>query len=638
MSTTSTPRYRAVELSGSLKANFVDRADGSLLVESVEPLQSYPDHLGQCLIAGAEAHGDRVLVARRGPDGRWIEITWADALARARRLAQAMLDRQLSPERPLVILSGNDLEHFQLALGAFLAGVPYSPISTPYSLLSEDFSKLRHVLEITTPGLVFVADENAYSRALRAVVPESVEVVATHIDGSSGRNITSFESLLQTADTPAVDAAIAAITPDTIGKFLFTSGSTKAPKAVINTHRMMCSNLQMIRQCLPFLAETPPVLVDWLPWNHTFGGNHNVGIVLYNGGTFYIDDGRPTPEGIGETLRNLREIAPTIYFNVPKGFEEIVDVMEHDEALTRHMLSRVKIFFFAGAGLAPQIWERLDRVAERVVGERIRMITGLGMTETAPFALCANGGTVYSGVLGLPAPGLQVKLVPVDDKMEVRYRGPSVTPGYWRSPEQTEEVFDDEGYFCSGDAARYIDPANREIGFEFDGRIAEDFKLSSGTFVSVGPLRARILADGEAYVQDVVLAGINRNEVGILLFPRFDACRELAGLPGGVNTSAVIEAPAVREFFQGLVDRQWAAGTGSATRVARAMVLTTPPSADLGEVTDKGSINQRAVLRHREADVEALYNDQDPRVILPRRSTDAKAATAGASPSASGSR
>ncbi len=615
----SNPRYRDVALGGSLKAHFVDRDDGSLLVESVEPLQSYPDHLGQCLVAGAQAHGERVLVARRGADGQWIEITWADALARARRIAQAILDRKLSANRPILILSGNDLEHFQLALGAFLAGVPYSPISTAYSLLSEDFGKLRHIVDLTTPGMVFVADEAAYGRAVRAVIPESVEVVAHHVDGSSGRALTAFNDLLQTTDTAAVDEAIAAITPDTIGKFLFTSGSTKAPKAVINTHRMMCSNLQMIRQCLPFLAETPPVLVDWLPWNHTFGGNHNVGIVLFNGGTFYIDDGRPTPDGIGETLRNLREIAPTIYFNVPKGFEEIVDVMERDEALTRHMLSRVKIFFFAGAGLAPQIWERLDHVAERVVGERIRMITGLGMTETAPFALCANGGTVYSGVLGLPAPGLKVKLVPVDGKMEVRYRGPSVTPGYWRSDDQTAESFDDEGYFCSGDAARYIDPANREIGFEFDGRIAEDFKLSSGTFVSVGPMRARILADGEAYVQDVVIAGLNRNEVGILLFPRFDACRELAGLPGGVNTSAVLEAPAVRHFFQGLVDRQWAAGTGSATRVARALVMPTPPSADLGEVTDKGSINQRAVLRHRAAEVDALYNDQDPRVLRPQR-------------------
>lgn len=616
----SSPRYREVALGGSLKANFVDRADGCLLVESVEPLQAYPDHLGACLVRGAAEHGERILVARRGADGAWIEITWAQALAQARNIAQALIQRGLGAERPILVLSGNDLEHFMLAMGAFLAGVPFAPISTAYSLLSQDFGKLRHITELLTPGLVFVSSEAEYARAIQAVIPADTEVVAHVIDGvSSGRPITPFQDLLDTPATVAVDAALAAITPDTIGKFLFTSGSTKAPKAVINTHRMMCSNLQMIRQCLPFLGQTPPVLVDWLPWNHTFGGNHNIGIVLYNGGTLYIDDGRPTPDGIQETLRNLREIAPTIYFNVPKGFEEIVGAMETDEALTRHLLSRVQVFFFAGAGLAPQIWDRLDHIAERTVGERIRMITGLGMTETAPFALCANGGTVYSGVLGLPAPGLQVKLVPVDGKMEVRYRGPSVMPGYWRSPDQTAEAFDDEGYFCSGDAARYIDPRNREIGFEFDGRIAEDFKLSSGTFVSVGPLRARILADSEDYVQDVVIAGLNQNEIGILIFPRFDACRELAGLPGGVSPTAIIETAAVRDFFQRLVNRQWAAGTGSASRVARALVMDRPPSADLGEVTDKGSINQRAVLRLRAADVEALFAGHHPHMLLPQR-------------------
>ncbi len=518
-----------------------------------------------------------------------------------------------------MILSGNDLEHFMLGLGATLAGVPYAPISTAYSLLSEDFGKVRHVIELLTPGMVFVADESKYGRAVRAVVPADTEVVGFHLDGSSGRAFTPFHKLLETPATAAVDAAIAAITPDTIGKFLFTSGSTKAPKAVINTHRMMSSNLQMIRQCLPFLAEEPPVLIDWLPWNHTFGGNHNIGIVLYNGGTLYIDDGLPTPDGIGETLRNLREIAPTIYFNVPKGFEEIVGAMEEDEELTRKLLSRVKIFFFAGAGLSPQIWDRLDHVAERTVGERIRMITGLGMTETAPFALCANGGTVYSGVLGLPAPGLTVKLVPIDDKLEVRYRGPSVTPGYWRSADQTAEAFDEEGYFCSGDAARYIDPSNRDVGLRFDGRIAEDFKLASGTFVSVGPLRARILADSEDYVQDVVIAGIDHNEVGELIFPRFEACRELAGLPSGVSPVAIVESAAVREFFQNLVDRQWACGTGSSSRVARAMIMDVPLSADLGEVTDKGSVNQRAVLRHRAEAVEILYSGEHPNVLLPRR-------------------
>ena len=407
-------------------------------------------------------------------------------------------------------------------------------------------------------------------------------------------------------------------TPDTIAKFLFTSGSTKLPKGVINTQRMLCANQQMIRQCFPTLAEEPPVLVDWLPWNHTFGGNHNVGLVIYNGGTLYIDEGKPTPALIGETLRNLREIAPTIYFNVPKGFEEIANALEIDPLLRKTLFSRVKMFFFAGAGLAQPVWDKLDAIAEQEIGERIRMITGLGMTETSPFAICANAHEVKSGHIGLPAPGVELKLVPVADKQEVRYRGPNVTPGYWRAPEQTAEPFDGEGFYCSGDAAKPMDPANPGLGFVFDGRIAEDFKLSTGTFVSVGPLRAKIIAAGDPLVQDVVIAGINRDEIGILLFLRLDACRALAGLPANASAHIALGDARVREFLQQLVDSLHASGTGSATRVARALVLAEPPSIDRGEVTDKGSINQRAVLTHRNADVERMYLGRDRDVIVPR--------------------
>jgi feruloyl-CoA synthase len=374
----------------------------------------------------------------------------------------------------------------------------------------------------------------------------------------------------------------------------------------------------MIRQCFPHLAEEPPVLVDWLPWNHTFGGNHDVGIVVYNGGTLYIDEGKPTPALIGETLRNLREIAPTIYFNVPKGFEEIANALGTDAGLRTTFFSRVRMFFFAGAGLAQPVWDKLDRLAEEECGERIRMLTGLGMTETAPFAICANAHEVTSGHIGLPAPGLELKLVPCGDKEEVRYRGPNVTPGYWRAPEQTAEHFDDEGFYCSGDAAKPMDPAHPELGFVFDGRIAEDFKLSTGTFVSVGPLRARIIAAGDPLVQDVVVAGINRDDIGILIFPRPDACRAFAGAAADSPLAAVLADARVHEFFQRLVDALWTTGTGSATRVARALVLVVPPSIDRGEITDKGSINQRAVLGQRAADVERLYAAGDSGVLRPR--------------------
>ncbi|HEY2977428.1 MAG TPA: AMP-binding protein, partial [Burkholderiaceae bacterium] len=379
-------QYRAVPLGGSLQAHFERRSDGVTLVTSTEALKDYPARLTDRLLHWAEAAPDRTLVARRERgSGPWQRVSYRQALGAARSIAQALIDRRVSVERPVAILSENSIEHLLLSLGCMLAGVPFAPVSPAYSLMSQDFGKLKHILQCLTPGLVFASSGAAYGKAIASSVPNDVPVVL--VDGSvEGRTSTSFAELLSTAATPAVDAAHAQVGPDTIVKFLFTSGSTKLPKGVINTQRMWCSNLQMIQQCMPALAEEPPVLVDWLPWNHTFGGNHNIGITVYNGGTLYIDEGKPTPALIGETLRNLREIAPTMYFNVPKGFEEIANALEVDEQLRKTFLSRVRMFFFAGAGLSQPVWDKLDRVAEMACGERIRMLTGLGMTETAPFA------------------------------------------------------------------------------------------------------------------------------------------------------------------------------------------------------------------------------------------------------------
>jgi feruloyl-CoA synthase len=417
--------------------------------------------------------------------------------------------------------------------------------------------------------------------------------------------------------TPAVEAARLATGPETIVKFLFTSGSTKLPKAVINTNRMWCANQQQMSQSMPVLADGDLVLVDWLPWNHTFGGNHNFGMVVFHGGTLYIDDGKPTPALMHETLRNLREISPTVYFNVPTGFEAIAQAMKTDDLLRKTLLARVKMFFYAGAALAQPIWDSLYESQEREIGERIVMGTGLGMTESGPFGIFVTNPHVRAGDLGVPTPGLELKLVPIEDKVEVRYRGPNITPGYWRQPEQTAESFDEEGFFRTGDAVRWIDEGNRHLGLKFDGRIAEDFKLATGTFVSVGPLRARIIAAGAPYIQDVVITGLNMKEVGAMVFPT-PAVRTLSGLPAHASLAEVLHSQPVLDHFQGVVNRLATTSTGSANRVARLCLLAEPPTIDRGEITDKGSINQRAVLSHRANIVAALHEGRLPATILPQ--------------------
>jgi feruloyl-CoA synthase len=613
------PKYRPLDF--PVKRVEVREATGGVrYLKSEPPLAGHAARMSDRLVHWAEAAPDRTFMARRerladGSTGEWRHISYRQALDGARRIGQALLDRGLGLERPVAILSENDLEHALLSLGCMYAGVAFCPVSPAYSTVSEDHEKLRHALKTLTPGLVFASDAGRYGKAIAATVPADVEVVATQ-GNLPGRAVTPFAELLATDPTPAVDAAMLATGPETIVKFLFTSGSTRLPKAVINTHRMWCANQQQMRQSMPVLVEAP-VLVDWLPWNHTFGGNHNVGLVLYNGGTLYIDDGKPVPALIGETLRNLREIAPTVYFNVPTGFEAIANAMKVDAVLRRTLLSRVRMFFYAGAALAQPVWDALHEVQEREIGERIVMGTGLGMTESSPFAIFITNPDVKAGYLGVPTPGMELKLVPIDGKVEVRYKGPNVTPGYWRAPEATVECFDDEGFFRTGDAVCWIDEGDVHQGLKFDGRIAEDFKLGTGTFVSVGPLRARIIAAGAPYVQDAVITGVNLREVGVLIFPT-PAVRRLAGLPESASLQQVLESPPVQAHFQCVVDQLAGSATGSANRVARLHLMHQPPSIDKGEVTDKGSINQRAVLQHRESLVAALHAGKLPFIIQPR--------------------
>ncbi len=611
----SRPPLRPVRL-GPADVLVERRSDGAILMCSPHPLPPYGQKLTARLDFWASAAPDRIFLAQREAAGGWRTLTYAATLAAVRAVAASLLARDLSPDRPVAILSGNDIEHALIGLAAMHVGIPYAPISVPYSLLSQDFGKLKAIIGILTPGLVFAADGRAFARAIAAAVPPAVEVVVA-ANPAADRPTTAFVTLLARTPTPAVDAAHAGVNPDTIAKFLFTSGSTGLPKGVINTQRMLCANQAMIRAGLAFVADEPPVIVDWLPWNHTFGGNHDFGLVLDNGGSLYIDEGKPMPGAIAATARNLRDIAPTIYFNVPKGFEMLLPYLESEPALREKFFSRLKVMFYAGAGLSQHVHEALERLAVETTGERIIFLSSLGSTETAPAALACSWEAEHTGNIGLPLPGVELKLVPRDGKLEARLKGANITPGYWRAAALTAAAFDDEGFYKIGDALKFDDPADPAKGLIFDGRLAEDFKLATGTWVSVGPLRAAFIAHCAPLVRDVVLAGPDRDDIAALVIPDVDACRKLApDLAGDAPAAAVLADARVKAAFARLLDALATPGRGTSARIRRAILLAEPPSFDVGEVTDKGSINQRAVLAHRAALVEELYADPPPPSVI----------------------
>ena len=582
------------------------RGDGTLLIRSRAELGPYPARITERLIHWAERTPQRVFMADRDPaSGGWRTITYAQTLAQVRAIGAALLRRDLSAERPLMILSGNDIEHALIGLAAVHVGIPYAPISPAYSLVSTDFGKLRQIVALLTPGLVFASDGAAFARAIDATVPAGIEIaVARH--PPEGRHTTSFAELAAMQPTDAVDAAFARTGPDTIVKFLFTSGSTGAPKAVINTQRMWCANQAQIAGALAYFQDEPPVIVDWAPWHHTAGGNHDVGLVLHNGGTFYIDEGKPLPGAIEETVRNLREVAPTWYFTVPKGYEALLPHLRADAGLRRTFFSRLKVLWFAGAGISQAVFDEIKRLAVESCGERIAFLTGFGSTETAPCALARTFESDVATNMGVPVAGLTLKLAPNEGKLEARVKGPNVTPGYWRAPELTAKAFDEEGFYRLGDTFTFADPADPARGLLFGGRIAEDFKLATGTWVHVGPLRAAIMEQLAPLARDTVIAGLDRSDIGLLVFPDVEACRRLVSDPAA-DTATLIRHPRIVAEFRARLVRLAAAATGSSNRVARALLLAEPPSLDAGEVTDKGSLNQRAVLARRAALVEALY-------------------------------
>jgi feruloyl-CoA synthase len=591
-----------------------NRPDGSLVLRPRAALGPYPLRMMDSLEHWAAVAPGRILVARRGRGDEWVTISYLQMLERVQRVAAGLVTRKLSADRPIVILSGNSLEHLILALSATWAGIPYCAVSPAYSQARSDLQRLRHVFELLTPGMAAAFPTEHYQRALTEAVPTDVEIVGDSFE-AGGRRVTGL-SALEAEPGAALQAAHTRTGPDSIVKFALTSGTTGYPKAVITTERMLCSNAHMLHEAMPFLVNEPPVILDWLPWNHTFGGSHNIGLVLHNGGSLYIDDGKPTPGGILETVRNLRDVSPTVYFNVPKGFDMLASHLATDTALRRSFYRNLQACFFAAASLSQHIWDRLDAAAVAELGVTIPVLSSLGATETGPAITFTTPTTARSGVIGLPAAGNVLKLTPCDGKLEIRVRSPSVTPGYWRQPELTETAFDEEGFYRLGDAARLLDAADPTKGLMFDGRIAEDFKLASGTWVSVGPLRSRLIAALAPFVQDVVITGLDRDYLAAILVPDLRECATQLNLSELPTYADLRGHPILRELLRDRLREYARAHTASSVRMRKAALLPTAPSLDHGEITDKGSINQRAVLRHRPGLIAELYRiDSEEGVI-----------------------
>ncbi|HUH85772.1 MAG TPA: feruloyl-CoA synthase, partial [Stellaceae bacterium] len=600
------------------------RPDGTMILRSPQPLGAYPRAVGVWLEAWAARAPDRLFLAERDGSGGWRRIAYAAALGEVRAIAQALLDRGLGPGRPVMILSDNGIDHALLMLAAMHVGIPVVPVSTAYSRISRDFARLRAARDLVAPGLIFADDGERYAAALTAIGLGDAEFVVTS-NPPRCLPATDFAQLRAMRPTASVDVAFAALGPDTVAKILLTSGSTGEPKGVINTQRMLCSNQEAYALLWSFIAERPPVLLDWLPWNHTFGGNSDFNMLLRNGGTLYIDDGRPVPGLIDKSVANLREVAPTLYLNVPRAFGLMLDPLERDADLARNFFRELDLILYAGAALPQSLWERLEALSLRTIGEKVAMVSAWGTTETAPAATVVHYPIARAGNIGLPIPGTEIKLVPAGDKLEIRVRGPNVTPGYWRRPDLTAAAFDEDGYYRPGDAARLEDPAEPRRGIVFDGRLGENFKLSSGTWVSVGALRVALVAACTPIIEDAVIAGHDRDEIGLLVFPSLAGCRGLCPqFATDAPLPALIAAPAVRDALAAALGRHNATAGGSSHRIARALFLEHPPSIDRGEITDKGYINQRAVLGNRAALVERLYADPpgaDVVVVVGREST-----------------
>jgi feruloyl-CoA synthase len=606
--------------------------EGSIILRSATVLQPFARCAGDWLENWARITPDKVFLAERSRvDQPWTTLSYAETLRQVRAAASWILANGLSVHKPLAVLSDNGIEHAVMALAAMQVGVPVAAVSPAYSLLSKDFEKLRGVIALLDPGAIYISSIHAFAPALKAIEESHSGII---ISGIPDEAAISFADVIATLPSSAVDVAFAAIDADTIAKLLFTSGSTGTPKAVINTQRMLTSSQQAKAQTWSFLddPQTDLVILDWLPWSHTFGGNHNFNMVLRRGGTLYIDGGKPAPGLFNTSLANLRSVMPTVYFNVPRGFDMLIAALREDETMRHRFFNEVKFVFYAGAALPQSIWSALEELSVSTIGRTLPMVSAWGSTETSPLATDCHFQAQRSGNIGVPTPGTELKLLPAGDKLEVRVRGPNVTPGYWKAPELTAKAFDSEGFYLIGDAVTFADPEHPEQGLFFDGRIAEDFKLTSGTWVNVGTLRVAGISAMAPLVQDIVVAGHGGDEVRFMLIPNMAACRAVSRLPDNAEPEVVLACEAVRSSIgQGLAKLK-ALGGGTSTYATRAVLLTEPPSVDAGEITDKGYINQRAILARRVADVAALNDDAPSRWIgCPRMNEFASAGLQAAS-------
>ncbi len=591
-------------------------SDGGYILSSPLPLGTYESSLGQMLRQRAGECPERIFLAERAPSGQWRALTYRDAARQADAIAQAYIDRHLSVNRPVMILSGNSIGHALVMLGGFMAGVPVVPVSAAYSLQSQDFVKLKTIFNEVRPALLYVERIDLFEKALSVLDLSDVEIVTANRE--TPRPTTPLAALLATVPSQQVEENFARVEPSTIAKILFSSGSTGIPKGVLNNHGMLCANQQMMSQVWPFMENTPPVLVDWLPWNHTFGGNHNFNLVLKQGGTLYIDGGKPVPGLIEQTVKNLADISPTIYFNVPAGFAMLLPFLENDAALRRNFFKRLQLVFYAAAALPQDLWQRLEAVSLLETGRKVPMTSSWGSTETAPAVTSAHFPIDRAGVIGLPLPGVFLKMVPNCGKFELRVKGPNVTTGYLKRPDLTAAAFDQEGYYRMGDAGAFADPADPVKGIIFNGRVAEDFKLNTGTWVHVGLLRVNVLAAAAPLLQDLLVTGHDRDCIGILAWPNIQECRKICGDCEGMQPAEELVRKAdLTEFIRLALINFNTRQEGSSTRISRFMLMTAPPSIDANEITDKGYINQRVALEMRKELVERLHGQYPaPEVII----------------------